>query len=161
MSPSIDEIDIDLQPTQEYDSLIINDYHNQHSFDNVDKLSDPEVFEARKLNDSGILERRALLEILQQHRMILTIPLRTDLSVGMIIKLLIPTPEIMGEGDKYDKVNDDRYLITDIKLSASPVEKAGMLHIECVKESYAKKVEDAKPLDEGTGPEIEPEEAVW
>jgi hypothetical protein len=79
----------------------------------------------------------------------------------MIIKLQIPTPEIMGEGDKYDKVNDDRYLITDIKLSGSPVEKAGMLHIECVKESYAMKVEDAKPLDEGTGPEIEPEEAVW
>jgi hypothetical protein len=70
----------------------------------------------------------------------------------MIVKFLIPTPEIMGEGDKADKVNDDRYIITDIALSASTLNKTGVLNIECVKESYAKKIEDARPIQEGTPP---------
>ena len=153
VSPTIDEIDIDIKPTEEFDSLIIRDYHNQHSFDNAENLSDPEVFEPRKLNDSGTLERRALLEILQQHRIQLTIPLRTDLTVGMIIKLKIPTPEVPGEGDKSDKVNDDRYLITDLAVNGDTQAKTGLLQLECVKESYAKKIEDARPLDDVPGPE--------
>ena len=153
VSPTIDEIDVDLKPTEEFDSLIIRDYHNPHSFDNAENLSDPEVFEPRKLNDSGTLERRALLEILQQHRIQLTIPRRTDLTVGMIIKLQIPTPEVPGEGDKSDKVNDDRYLITDLAVNGDPQAKTGLLQLECVKESYAKKMEDAKPLDDAPGPE--------
>ena len=119
ISPTIDEIDVDIKPTEEFDSLIINDYHTPHSFDNAENLSDPEVFEARKLKDSGTLERRALLEILQQNRITVTIPLRTDLTVGMIINLAIPTPEVPGEGDKADKVDDGRYLITCL-LYTSP-----------------------------------------
>ena len=107
-SPEVSETDVDIQPTQEFGGVIINDYHNQHSFDNATSLSEPEVFESRKLNDSGVLERRAFLDILQQHRIQVTIPLRTDLSVGMIIKFVMTTPETMGVGDKEDKVNDDR-----------------------------------------------------
>ena len=153
VSPPIDEIDVDIKPTEEFTSLVINDYHNQHSFDNAASLSEAEVFEPRKLNDSGILERRALLEILQQHRIQLTIPLRTDLTVGMIIKLEIPTPEAMGEGDKADKVNDDRYLITDLAVEGDTVSKTGTCILECVKESYAQKIESAKPLDDVPPPE--------
>ena len=124
-SPEVSETDVDIQPTQEFGGVIINDYHNQHSFDNATSLSDPEVFESRKLNDSGVLERRALLDILQQHRIQVTIPLRTDLSVGMIIKFVMTTPETMGEGDKADKVNDDRYLITDLAVEGDTVSKTG------------------------------------
>ena len=147
-SPEDSETDVDIQPTQEFGGVIINDYHNQHSFDNATSLSDPEVFESRKLNDSGVLERRALLDILQQHRIQVTIPLRTDLSVGMIIKFVMTTPETMGEGDKADKVNDDRYLITDLAVEGDTVSKTGTCILECVKESYAQKIETAKPLDE-------------
>ena len=147
-SPEVSETDVDIQPTQEFGGVIINDYHNQHSFDNATSLSDPEVFESRKLNDSGGLERRALLDILQQHRIQVTIPLRTDLSVGMIIKFVMTTPETMGEGDKADKVNDDRYLITDLAVEGDTVSKTGTCILECVKESYAQKIETAKPLDE-------------
>ena len=71
----------------------------------------------------------------------------------MIIKLQIPTPEVPGEGDKSDKVNDDRYLITDLAVNGDPQAKTGLLQLECVKESYAKKMEDAKPLDDAPGPE--------
>ena len=147
-SPEVSETDVDIQPTQEFGGVIINDYHNQHSFDNATSLSDPEVFESRKLNDSGVLERRALLDILQQHRIQVTIPLRTDLSVGMIIKFVMTTPETMGEGDKADKVNDDRYLITDLAVEGDTVSKTGTCILECVKESYAQKIETAEPLDE-------------
>mgnify|MGYP003315235227 CR=1 FL=1 len=147
-SPEVSETDVDIQPTQEFGGVIINDYHNQHSFDNATSLSEPEVFESRKLNDSGVLERRALLDILQQHRIQVTIPLRTDLSVGMIIKFVMTTPETMGVGDKADKVNDDRYLITDLAVEGDTVSKTGTCVLECVKESYAQKIETAKPLEE-------------
>ena len=147
-SPEVSETDVDIQPTQEFGGVIINDYHNQHSFDNATSLSEPEVFESRKLNDSGVLERRALLDILQQHRIQVTIPLRTDLSVGMIIKFVMTTPETMGEGDKADKVNDDRYLITDLAVEGDTVSKTGTCTLECVKESYAQKIATAKPLEE-------------
>jgi len=153
ISPTIDEIDVDIKPTEEFDSLIINDYHTPHSFDNAENLSDPEVFEARKLKDSGTLERRALLEILQQNRITVTIPLRTDLTVGMIINLAIPTPEVPGEGDKADKVDDGRYLITDIQMDGNLQTKSGVLNIECVKESYSQKIETAKPLEDAPPPE--------
>ncbi len=155
VSPPIDEIDIDAKASEEFSSLIISDYHNQHSFDNAENLSDPEVFEPRKLNDSGTLERRALMQILNQHRMQVTLPLRTDLSVGMVIQLKITPPETMGEGDLIDKVNDDRYLITDLSVQGDTIKKTGLCVIECVKESYAQKIETAKPLAEkSAGDEI-------
>ena len=79
--------------------------------------------------------------------MLVSIPLRTDLSVGMIIKFVMTTPETMGEGDKADKVNDDRYLITDLSIDGNPASKTGIINLECVKESYAKKIQDYTPLD--------------
>ena len=69
----------------------------------------------------------------------------------MIIKFVMTTPETMGEGDKSDKVNDDRYLITDLALDGDLSAKTGTLTMECVKESYAEKIEDAKPLEEVSG----------
>jgi len=151
VSPLVNEIDVDIQPTKEYGAVIRHDYQSNHPFDNATTLEDPEVFEGRKLNDSGQLERIALLNILQQHRIQVTIPLRTDLTVGMIIKFVMTTPETMGEGDKSDKVNDDRYLITDLALDGDLSSKTGTLTMECVKESYAEKIEDAKPLEEVSG----------
>ena len=129
-----------------------------HSFDNAESLDDKEVFEPKKLNDSGVLQRIALKEILKQNRITAQIPLRTDLSVGMIIKFGIATPEVMGEGTKYDKANDDRYLITDMSLSASPSSKQGVLTLECVKQSYAEKLEELTPLEEA--PPAEQEESA-
>ena len=153
ISPPIDEISIDLQPTKETSTIIVNDYHATHPFDNAENLSDPEVFEPRKLKDTGILERRALLENLQQHRMLVSIPLRTDLSVGMIIKLDISSPEVAGDGEIEDKVNDNRYLITDLSISCDPTDKTGVCYLECVKESYASKIENFKPLEQAPSAE--------
>ena len=158
VSPEISEIDVDNNPVEEFGALIARGYTATHSFDNAESLDDKEVFEPKKLNDSGVLQRIALKEILKQNRITAQIPLRTDLSVGMIIKFGIATPEVMGEGTKYDKANDDRYLITDMSLSASPSSKQGVLTLECVKQSYAEKLEELTPLEEA--PPAEQEESA-
>ena len=125
-----------------------------HAFDNAEKIDDEESFKGWSAKvDTAKLERRAMLEILQQNRIIITIPLRTDLSVGTIIKLDIAPPQSSTGGvDISDKMNDNRYLITDICVNGVPADKVGKLFIECVKESYAKKIADYTPLDNSAAP---------
>ena len=125
-----------------------------HSFDNADKLDTEESFKGWSAKvDAGKLERRAMLEILQQNRIIITIPMRTDLNVGTIIKLDIPPPQSSTGGvDISDKMNDNRYLITDICINGIPADKVGKCFVECVKESYAKKIADYTPLDNTAAP---------
>jgi hypothetical protein len=94
-----------------------------------------------------------LMENLQQHRIVVTIPVRTDLSVGTIIKLGLPQPESQHDNsDTSDILNDDRYLIVEHCVDVNPLTKRGVSTIECVKQSYTKKVRDHKPasLDQGT-----------
>ena len=38
-SPEVGEL-VDIQQTQDFGGVIINDYHNQHSFDNATSLSE-------------------------------------------------------------------------------------------------------------------------
>ena len=56
---------------------------------------------------------------------------------------------------KEDKLNDGRYLITDLSISMSIPSKEGEMYLECVKESFAAKIADVKPLQE-----VEPAEEV-
>ena len=83
----------------------------------------------------------------------MTIPLRTDLSAGLIIKLNIKSPELAGDGVIEDKVNDNRYLITDLSITADPLTKRGVCHLEYVKESYATKIETFEPLTQSPSAE--------
>jgi hypothetical protein len=154
VSPPVTEIDVDTNLGNKYDSLKINDTKMVHSFDNATQLDTDESFKGWSAKvDTGKLERRAMLEILQQNRIIITIPLRTDLSVGTIIQLDIPPPQSSTGGvDISDKMNDNRYLITDICIHAVPSDKVGKLYVECVKESYAKKISDHTPLDNTAAP---------
>tara|TARA_Y100001963_G_C6763475_1_gene440881 strand:+ start:364 stop:1842 length:1479 start_codon:yes stop_codon:yes gene_type:complete len=148
VSPAVIETDVDMNLGHKPASLIIYDTKMVHSFDNADKLDTDESTKGWSAKvDSGKLERRAMLEILQQNRIVITIPLRTDLSVGTIIELDIPPPQSSRGEDISDKMNDNRYLITDICVNGVPSDKVGKLYIECVKESYAKKIQDYTPLD--------------
>ena len=149
VSPPVTEKDVDTNLGHKYDSLKIYDTKMVHSFDNADKLDTEESFKGWSAKvDTGKLERRAMLEILQQNRIIITIPMRTDLSVGTVIQLDIPPPQSSTGGvDISDKMNDNRYLITDICVNGVPADKVGKCFVECVKESYAKKIADYTPLD--------------
>jgi len=143
--PVVNEIDIDLAPNKEFESVVLYEHDMNHSFDDADDISNNEIFSGVKIKDNARLERRALLETLQQHKIIVTIPLRTDLSVGNVIQLQLPGGET-GGSDNPDSVNDDRYLITDLNVNGSPNEATGVCYIECVKESYALPIQDATPL---------------
>ena len=94
------------------------------------------------------LERQSLLQLLQQHRVKLTIPFRTDLSCGNIIKLNLPPAEPLSQQGKKNELDDQRYLITHICFNGSPLTNQGVLYIEGVAESYARRIEDVKPLED-------------
>jgi hypothetical protein len=155
VSPDYDEVDVDLAPNKEYNSLVKYSSRMVHAFDDATDPSSPEVFEGTGSRDNSVLERQALLEILQQNRIVVTIPLRTDLQVGMIVKLLIPTAETDDGNTSEDRVNDDRYLITDLAISGNPLEHTGTLSMECVKESYARQIEKESPLKTKSAPREE------
>ena len=144
-APSIIELDVDLAMNKAFETKVEYGYTSNHSFDNADDISTDEIFSGSKNKDNARLERSALLEILEQHKIIVTIPLRTDISVGTVIKLNIPNAETI-DGNVSDTLNDDRYLITDLSCNIDIGTATGVMHLECAKESYTMKVVDAPGL---------------
>lgn len=152
VSPPISEVDVDLAPnkniytTMNYSSTMV------HPFDDVVDISEPEVFRGLEEKDSARLQRKALMETLDQHKLLVTLPLRTDLSVGTIIKLVIPPAE-SNAGTVTDKMNDNRYLITGMSIEGSPISYTGVCHLECVKQSYAADIASVDALSSSQDPE--------
>ena len=83
---------------------------------------------------------------MEQHKIIVTIPLRTDISAGTVVQLRIPGAETV-DGNVSDNLNDDRYLITDLSLNFEPAGGGGIMHMECVKDSYTMNIQDAPGLE--------------
>jgi hypothetical protein len=130
-----------LAPNLQQDNYIIYDYTPNHDFDNGKDVSSDEVFVGNKITDNSKLERLGLKQILEQNRIEVIVPVRTDVSVGNIVQLHIPEPEIQDDtAQTKDRINDNRYLIVDICLSANIQKGTGSLQLECVKESYAKQI---------------------
>ena len=116
-------------------------YSSNHDFDNKKKVGDKEVWSGEHITDNSKLERKGLKQILNQNRVQIIIPVRTDVSVGNIVELMIPEPELQDEkSDTKDKIVDNRYLIVDMCLSANVQLGVGSLQLECVKESFAQKI---------------------
>jgi hypothetical protein len=124
--------------------MIVYDYSTNHDFDNG-KIESDDVWSNHKIKDNSKLERKALKQILNQNRLQVIIPVRTDLSVGNIVELNIPEPELQDkQSDTKDKIVDNRYLIVDLQLSLNVQTSEGSLQLECVKESFAQQItEDA------------------
>ena len=153
VSPDSGEIDANLPINKNFQSVVEYGYTPNHSFDDAKDVTSKDVFFGNHISDNAPLERKALLEILQQHRIRITIPLRTDLTVGQVIKLLIPEPESQhGNTDTKDKLNDNRYLIIDQAINFDPLGNNGVCYLECVKESYTMKVDDATPMSSSSDP---------
>jgi len=145
-SPNIDQIDADLPINKSFESVVLYTNNSNHDFTNGTVVTGAEAFLGQNFKDNAVLERRALMENLQQHRILITIPARTDLTVGTVIVLNLPSPESQNANDDTsDQLNDDRYLVIDQCIDINPLTKRGVSHLECVKESYAKKVADHKP----------------
>jgi hypothetical protein len=156
VSPTVNEIGVDLPPNKSNTAVVVYDYTTNHDFDDSKDISTNSPFSGTTFKTNGLLERRALLEIFQQHRITVTIPLRTDLSVGTVIDLNIPEPELYDDSSSpKDKINDHRYLIINLCVNANPIQRSGTLDLECVKESYAKDISKATPLaDASRGEEV-------
>ena len=133
-----------LAPNNQQDNMIVYDYSTNHDFDNG-KIESDDVWSNHKIKDNSKLERKALKQILNQNRLQVIIPVRTDLSVGNIVELNIPEPELQDkQSDTRDKIVDNRYLIVDLQLSLNVQTSEGSLQLECVKESFAQQItEDA------------------
>jgi len=124
-------------------------FNANHIFDNTG-VGEQASFNGIDANNTAMLERMSLMSILRQHVTKVIIPLRTDLSVGTIVQLKLPVPELQKSKVIEDEVNDDRYLITSLNVFGNTQTGTGELHFECVKESFAKNIADANPLSKAT-----------
>tara|TARA_B100002019_G_C21196109_1_gene561505 strand:- start:32 stop:1231 length:1200 start_codon:yes stop_codon:yes gene_type:complete len=146
-----------MPPNKQKNSMVLYDFDTNHDFDNSSDYSSDEVFSGNKIKDNSKLERFGLKEILNQNRIEIMIPIRTDISVGNIVELIIPEPEVMDDtSNNKDAINDNRYLVADLCLSANIQKGEGILILECLKESYAQKIETDilnQMIDSSTPPE--------
>jgi hypothetical protein len=142
--PQSKDFTVDLAPNKAFEGVVLNAHTSNHEFDNAKDISEDSTFLGNNIIDNSPLERIGLLQILEQNRIVVTIPLRTDLTTGQIIKLAIPEPESQHDGAVVkDVVNDNRYLIVNLTIEADAVKYRGVCHLECVKESYAKDIRTA------------------
>lgn len=105
------------------------------------------VYIGNESMDNAMLEREAMLELLTQNVLKVTIPYRQDISVGTIIKIVLPLGK--QESNK-NFLNDNKYLITHVRHQISTFDFRGTMTLQCVKESLAgdlKKVDALKNYD--------------
>ena len=147
-------------PNEAYDSKVVYKTNMTNSFSDEAKLIDAsgntEVTQPRgvEYRDSSTLERQALLSVFEQNTIKATIPFRSDISVGTVVKFNIPTSEVKTAGEKAkepNKLQDDRYLITRIAFTISPIDARGALTLFCVKESFGADIKEYKPLGDSYG----------
>jgi hypothetical protein len=133
-------------PNHQENSFVLYNYNTNHDFDN-NNFTQVEAWEGSKGSDNSKLERNALLEILKQHRIIIIIPVRTDISAGDIIELDQAEPEISS--NPKDTINDNKYLVVDSCLTVNLQVPGGYgsLQLECVKESFAQEVTKERVAD--------------
>jgi len=136
-----ENINSSLAPNEQMSNFTLTTYSYKHGFDNSEYYDSNEVFRSGEIVDNSNLERRAMMEILQQNRIKITIPIRSDLQVGQVIELGIPEAEIYDEGSETkDRINDNRYLLTDMMITGVTGSKEGACNLELVKESFAKDI---------------------
>ena len=142
-SPATEVVDkwTDIPPNLQKDSFVVYNYNNPHSNDNSSDVNSSEAFVNGKITNNSNLERRALMELLKQDMISIIVPVRTDVNVGEVIDLKIPEPELQDESSETkDKINDNRYLIVNSVITINNGRQQGSLHLECVKESFAKQI---------------------
>lgn len=125
------------------------DFTMPHAYTNKTSLSDNENFVSYKndVTENNQLQRLAMMEQLQQNFITVEVTLRADVHVGQVVKLDIPPAEMNEEGTDQlpTDMNDGFYLITDAKFVITGSETGSKLILECVKESFAKKVSEYDP----------------
>lgn len=144
----------ELNLTKQFPANVVYDINMAHAFDN-EEHGEEEAFTGIVNRDSRRLERNALLEILQQNKILVKIPFRTDIRAGNKVQLNLGHAQKSDSKTKSDELNDGLYLITAIAFNGSTIRTQGTLTLTCVKESFAKNVKDTKPLNSIAAAEVE------
>ena len=158
-SPSFSENTVDLSSDISYDSYTLHKVNMTNAFSDEAKLIDATgnvtltQQKGQEYRDTGPLERRALLSILSQNTTTVTIPFRSDMSVGNMVRLNLPTSEIRDDDSAGDELVDDRYLITRMTMSIDPLNGTGSLMLSGVKDSYGVDIKTYNPAKSASGPE--------
>ena len=124
--------------SKKHNSLVINDYTTTHVFSNKKTITDDEEYMGIKSSDNSKLERQALIENLAQNTVEVSLPARTDVSVGQKVKFILQTGEAAINETSSALSADDVYLITGLSLQINVIESNGTLNLECSKESRFK-----------------------
>lgn len=120
---------------RKFNTTILNDYTTTHAFDNAKKLSDTEIFEGIKNTDNSRLERHALIGILQQNKIEVSVPLQTEMQVGQKIKIALPLGQVSIGKESVKVQEDTNYLIISLATHINATTKVGITNLECSKES--------------------------
>ena len=137
----LDQIEIEPPVNKSFDTKIVNVDTMVHAYGNATTLDADELMLGDQHTDNSLLERGALIQLLHQNMYTVVIPFRTDLTVGTVVRLLIPEPESSRPEGTVDKKNDNRYLVTEIKLMGIVADNQGSLTMTCVREGVAKQLE--------------------
>ena len=161
-SPEFNEEFVDLPPDASYDSKRVYKVNMTNSFSDEAKLVDASAGKSitqqkgQEYRDTGHLERAALLSLMEQSQIRATIPFRSDMTVGTVINLDIPTAEKKTDDTPGDEMLDGRYLIGKLTYRISTLDGMGTLTMQAIKESYGVDIKEYKPLSKNpVGPEKE------
>jgi len=158
-SPEFNEETIDFAPDVSYDSYVMHKVNMTNAFSDEAKLVDASDNKSitqqkgQEYRDSGPLERRALLSMFEQNVVKVVIPFRSDISVGTVVRLTLPTHEKKEDEQPGDEMMDNRYLIGKMTVSINPLANTGKLTLQTIKESYGVDITTYKPLDKVSKPE--------
>ena len=158
-APEIGESTIDLSPEISYDAFVVNKVNMTNAFSDEAKLIDAtgdkniNQTKGQEYRDTGLLERNALLSILSQNSVGVSIPFRSDMSVGTMVELNFLTAELKKDSSSADSIMDNRYLIAKIVTSIDPLANKGTLLLHAVKDSHGVDVKTYNPIEEALGPQ--------
>ena len=160
-SPEMREEFVDLAPDISYDTNILYKVSMTNAFSDESKLVDASEGKSitqqkgQEYRDTGHLERAALLSLFEQSQIKVTLPFRSDMTVGTVINLDIPSPEKKTDDTPGDEMMDSKYLIGKLVYRISPLDGMGSLTIQDIKESYGVDIKEYRPLEkDAVGPEI-------
>lgn len=144
---------VEQRPDESFDDYTLHKVNMTNSYSDEPKLIDAESREVKQqqlgleYRDSGPLERKALLSLMEQNITRVKIPLRFDMMVGQTVKLSLPTPEVKPENgeESPDELESNTYLIGKITYELSPANGYGEVTMQCIKESFETKIEDYEP----------------
>ena len=147
------KIFVEQRPDESFDDYTLHKVNMTNAYSDEAKLIDAESQEVKQqqlgleYRDSGPLERRALLSLMEQNITRVKIPLRFDIMAGQNVQITLPTPEVKPQnGEEYpDELESNKYLVGKITYEISPAHGYGEVTMQCIKESFEKEISEYEP----------------